>query len=134
MSLFTGLNVQEPILIPRSDTTATTLTHVFYSLVKNPAHVHRLREEIQPTIAADGKISHQKLQRLDHLNGVIYETLRLYPPVGTALQRLTPGEGLQIGSTFIPPKTTVWCPQYVIGRSKYYRSQPESFTPLLRLP
>ena len=66
-------------------------------------------------------VQHQTIQHLDHLNGVINETLRLHPPVPTAIPRLTPSEGVTVGEVFIPGNTTVWCPQYVLGRSKYFR-------------
>ena len=51
------------------------------------------------------------------INAVINETLRLHPPAGLSLPRKTPREGLTIGDTYIPGNMTVWCPQYVIGRS-----------------
>ena len=76
-----------------------------------------MREEIAPHFA-DNEISNVRIQKLDHLNAVINEALRLHPPVPTALQRLTPPEGINIGGTFIPGNMTVWCPQYVIGRSE----------------
>lgn len=63
-------------------------------------------------------ILHQEIANLDHLNGIIYEALRLYPPVPTALERLTPPDGIEIGGVYIPGNMTVFCPQYAIGRSK----------------
>ena len=66
-----------------------------------------------------GAVSDQSLKHLGHLNGVINEALRLHPPLPSALQRLTPPEGLQIGDTYIPGNVTVWCPQYAIGRSMF---------------
>ena len=103
-----------------SDTTATTLTHIIYELVRHPSHISKLRKEltsIDPSVGPHN-IKHVQIQHLDHLNGVIYETLRLHPPVPTALQRLTPPEGMTIGGVFIPGNTTVWSPQYVLGRCK----------------
>ena len=63
-------------------------------------------------------VLHQQIANLDHLNAVIYETLRMYPPVPTALERKTPSEGIDIGGVHIPGNMTVWCPQYAMGRSK----------------
>jgi cytochrome P450 len=85
--------------------------------VRHPEHIAKLREEIAPHLT-DNEVSNVKIQKLDHLNAVINEALRLHPPVPTALQRLTPPEGINIGDTFIPGNMTVWCPQYVIGRSE----------------
>lgn len=101
-----------------SDTTATTLTSLFFYLAQKPEHVSLLREELASHVAGNKGMPHQGLQYLEHLSAVINETLRLHPPVGTALQRLTPPEGLYIEDTYIPGRTTVWCPQFVIGRSK----------------
>lgn len=63
-------------------------------------------------------VLHQEIANLDHLNGIIYEALRLYPPVPTSLERLTPPDGIEIGGVYIPGNMTVFCPQYAIGRSK----------------
>lgn len=103
-----------------SDTTATSLTHIFYELARNPEHISKLREEIARHISPSEEIDDQNLKYAHHLNGVIHETLRLYPPVPTALQRLTPPEGLQIGNTHIPGNVTVWCSQYAMGRSSFF--------------
>lgn len=102
-----------------SDTTATSLTHIFYELARNPEHIYKVCEEIARHISPSGDIDDQNLKYAHHLNCVIHETLRLYPPVPTALQRLTPPEGLQIGDTHIPGNVTVWCSQYAMGRSSF---------------
>lgn len=83
----------------------------------DPDQLSKLREEITSHIDS-GDITHQKIQRLDHLNGFISETLRLHPPVPTAMARLTPPEGIMIGETHIPGNMTVWCPPYAMSRSK----------------
>jgi len=86
--------------------------------VLDPDQLSKLREEITSHIDS-GNITHQKIQRLDHLNGFISETLRLHPPVPTAMARLTPPEGIMIEETHIPGNTTVWCPPYAMSRSKF---------------
>lgn len=110
------------------------MTHIIYELALHPSHISKLRKElasIDPSICPS-KIQHLQLQHLDHLNGVIYETLRLHPPVPTALQRLTPPEGLTIGGVFIPGNTTVWSPQYVLGRCELPRDIRSTLPPLPR--
>jgi cytochrome P450 len=104
-------------LMQFSDTTASTLTHTFYHLARDPEQVDRLRREIAPQIDSPEVIALVKLQHLDHLNGIINETLRLHPPVPTAIPRLTPPEGIWIEDIHVPGDITVWCPPYTIGRS-----------------
>lgn len=102
-----------------SDTTATTLASLFYEVVRNPKHIELIRQEVGPHVRPGGEIPHLPLQHLKHLNAIIHETLRLHPPVGVGLQRITPPEGIHIGDVYIPGHTTVSCPQYVMGRSRY---------------
>lgn len=106
------------IIVAGSDTTAATLTHLFYYLCKDPSQVDKLRDELTPLIEAGGEVMHNKIMNADHLNAVINETLRLSPPVPSAVHRLTPPEGIEIGGTYIPGNMNVFCPQYVVSRSK----------------
>lgn len=99
-----------------SDTTASTLTSIFYELVKLPGGVARLHKEITDLQQAEKPISNQNLQTLPFLDGIINETLRLYPPAGV-LQRKTPPEGITVEGTFVPGDMTVFCPFYAMGRS-----------------
>ena len=102
-----------------SDTVSSTLVHIFFQLARNPEHISKLRDELVRHIGSSEEIVDQKLQNAEHLNGVIFEVLRLHPPVPTAIPRLTPSEGLQIDGTRIPGNVTVWCSQYAIGRSMF---------------
>lgn len=102
-----------------SDTTATTLSAAMFELAQHPRHIELLRQELMPHMDPSGEVFNDKIANLKHLNAVINETLRLHPPVPTALQRKTPPEGMAIDETFIPGNTTVICPQYVLGRSEY---------------
>ena len=86
---------------------------------RHPEQIQKLHNELAPYMPdPTADVSHQDIATLDHLNGIIYETLRLYPPVPTALLRQTPPEGIEIEGVYIPGNMTVWCPQYAIGRSK----------------
>ncbi|OCK86317.1 cytochrome P450 [Lepidopterella palustris CBS 459.81] len=117
------------IIVAGSDTTAATLTYTFYHLAQDPVKQAKLRAEIAPHIEPSGKIVHKNIQNLDYLNGFINEVLRLHPPVPTALARLTPPEGVQIGDTHIPGNTTLWCPQYAIGRDENIYTDAKEFVP-----
>lgn len=64
-----------------------------------------------------GDVLNEKISHIEHLNGVIYESLRMHPPVAGIIQRKTPPEGIMVGETFVPGNMVVFCPQYAIGRS-----------------
>lgn len=111
----------EKLTLILSDTTTSTLSSIFLELGRHPEHIAKLREELAPYMTdPSGEVLNEKITHLEHLNGIIDETLRLHPPVPTALQRKTPPEGIEIDGTYIPGDMTVWCPQYVLGRSKFW--------------
>lgn len=86
-----------------SDTTATTMTAIMYELARHPEEIGKLRMELAPLITdPSGFVLNEKIAHLKHLNGIINEALRLYPPVPTAIHRKTPKEGIVIDGTHIP--------------------------------
>jgi len=106
------------IIVAGSDTTATTLVHLFFHLATERGLQQRLRDELTPLIGDDGYITHHKIQDAQLLNGCINETLRLNPPVPSGFFRKTPKEGVYIRDTFIPGDTVVQMPQYAMGHGK----------------
>lgn len=52
------------------------------------------------------------------LEGVILETLRLYPGAPGGMQRMTPPEGAQIAGKWIPGNTLVSTPTYTLHRGE----------------
>lgn len=84
-------------------------------MAQNPHIVEKARQELKNLLREDGTLNHEAGSTV-YVNGIINEALRMHPAVPTALQRITPPEGLQIGGTFVPGNTTVWCPQYAMGR------------------
>jgi tryprostatin B 6-hydroxylase len=114
------------IIVAGSDTTAATLTYLFYHLAQEPAIVEQIREELRPL--TQGEWHDKDIHNCATLNGAINEALRLHPPVPSGVQRTTPKEGMHIGETFIPGGTQYWMPQYVMGRGKPlpYPSNPQT--------
>lgn len=104
------------IIVAGSDTTAATLTFLFYELAKNPEEMKKLRDELTPL--ATGNWGDVDIRNAEHLNGAINETLRLHPPVPSGLERKVPKGGVRVGDLFLPGETKFWMPQYVIGRGK----------------
>ena len=106
------------IVVAGSDTTAATLTHIFYHLARTPKVFSTLREELDAFYQPGSESEFKDLQEASYLNGVINEALRLHPPVPSGLLRQTPPEGITIGSTYIPGDVTISTPFWSMGRRK----------------
>lgn len=90
------------IMIAGSETTATLLAGCTYLLHKHPRVLNKLQEEIRGSFEDDEDITMLKVGQLKYLNAVIEESLRIYPPVPVALNRLTPPEGATISGHWVP--------------------------------
>jgi cytochrome P450 len=90
------------LMIAGSETTATLLAGCTYLLQKNPRVLKKLQAEIRNSFAADEEITMISVSHLAYLDAVIEESLRLYPPVPIALNRMTPPEGAEICGEWVP--------------------------------
>ncbi|KAF3071754.1 Benzoate 4-monooxygenase [Trichoderma lentiforme] len=112
-----------------SDTTAISLTHAMYFLMKSPAALSRLREELRVALDDSQEIAkYATVKNLPYLHACINESLRLLPPVAFGLNRMTPPEGLMIDGTWIPGNTLVGVPAYTAHRSPLF-SNSEQYRP-----
>ncbi|KUI71889.1 Tryprostatin B 6-hydroxylase [Cytospora mali] len=100
------------IIIAGSDTVAPGLVFAFYELACNPSQQDQLLQELQDVDIFD----RMQLQQCTHLNAVINETLRLYPPVPTGGYRQSPPAGMVMNGTYIPGNVTIVSPRYSLGR------------------
>ncbi|ATY61323.1 cytochrome P450 pisatin [Cordyceps militaris] len=108
-------------VVAGSDTTAVTLSSIFYHLMRTPTAVARLREEIAEG-EKEGKIDHhghvrfQDAKNMRYLQAVITEALRLHSATGLPLWRDVPESGAVLGGRYFPGGTTVglniWCAHY----------------------
>lgn len=85
---------------------------MFFRLTKNQA----LYKNLQDKLDALEDLSQESLKGVKLLDAVINETLRLHPAVPSGVQRLTPPEGLQINSTYIPGEVLVTIPMHALYR------------------
>lgn len=99
------------IIVAGSDTTAATLSYLFYHIASKPQWQDKLRKEMQQikldNRSTDRVIPDSLLKEAPILNGMINETLRLNPPVPSGVFRKTPAEGVNIGETFVPGNTVI---------------------------
>lgn len=120
------------IVVAGSDTTAATLTCLFYHFATHPEVYKTLQKEVDEFFTAEvanGDFDTGVLGRLRYLQACIDESLRLFPPVMSGLQRQTPPQGIQIGERFIPGDTIVMTPTYTMCRDPRAFPRGDEFIP-----
>lgn len=73
-------------IIAGRDTTAQTLSWLFYELAAHPEHVDLIREEVTEVMGKDASaerrwLKFEDMKRLPYTLAVMHETIRLHPPV-----------------------------------------------------
>jgi cytochrome P450 len=106
-----------------SETTATSLSAVFYYLLKSPACLERLLKELDDNSRSgffsnyiSGLVTWTESQKLPYLDACIKEAFRLYPAAGLALEQIVPPAGVKIAGHHIPGGTIVGCSAWVTHR------------------
>lgn len=108
-----------------SETTAISLSSVFYYLLKNPRCMERLYEELDGKARegafkdnVQGVVTWAESQTLPYLDACIKEAFRMHPAPGLPLERIVPPSGAEISGHFIKGGTIVGCNAWVIHRNK----------------
>lgn len=114
------------LLVAGHETTATALSWVLWRLVERPDVLDRVETELR-TATGGGTFDPAHAQKLDYLDAVIKETLRLNPIVpfvGRGLQR-----AMKVGARDLPAGTLV-CPSiFLTHRRADLWPDPEQFDP-----
>lgn len=116
------------------DTVSTCLTFVSYELLANPDVQQKLFEEIMAVEASlDGKpLSYEVLQKMQYLDQIISETLRLWPPAPFVDRYCVKdylfddGQGTRIP---IQKGQIVWFPITALHHDAKYFPEPNRFDP-----
>ena len=88
-----------------SDTTAISLRAIIYFLLKHPRCKDKLVEEIRSFRTAPELpevVPFEDAKKLQYLQAVFYESMRLHSAVGLGLPRITPPGGIEINKHYIP--------------------------------
>ncbi|XP_055853969.1 cytochrome P450 6g1-like [Episyrphus balteatus] len=118
------------------ETSSATMSFGLYELSKRPELQNRLREEIKHILTKnDGKVTYEAVNKMEYLNMVIQEVLRLYPPLPfldrvCTLAKDEKEYSLEPYSDFnIPHGMPVLIPIYGIQRDPKYFLNPDEFDP-----
>jgi hypothetical protein len=125
-----------------SETTAISLAAVFYYLLRNPAALESLREELDEAgrngVFSDyetGLVTWTESQRLPYLDACIKEAFRLHPAPGLLMERIVPEQGAEIAGHFVKGGTIVGCSAWVVHRRpEIFGEDVEAYRPERWLP
>lgn len=130
---YKGLTDQEIIvqalilLIGGYETSSTSLTFLAYNLATHPDVQRKLQQEIDEAFPNKAALTYDGLMRLQYLDMVINESLRLFPPFGR-IDRVCKKTSVVHGVT-IPKGMLVMVPVYALHHDPELWPEPEEFRP-----
>ncbi|KAM5442076.1 hypothetical protein MferCBS31731_002905 [Microsporum ferrugineum] len=136
-------------IVAGHETTGITLTYIVYEMSRNPSLQKKLREELltlsppifyrrdgtsETTSGGDKKGSRlpsfHALDDLPLLNGIVHETLRVYPAAPLPLPRIAPADRpVELEGYQIPAGTRVMSSAYTLHRTPDVFPEPERWKP-----
>ncbi|KAI4969015.1 hypothetical protein ZWY2020_046345 [Hordeum vulgare] len=114
-----------------TETTASALQWIMANLVKHREIQEALRREIDAVVCADAEeVSEDVLGKLEYLNAVIMEALRLHPPTSFAFRQVMEEDNVVHDGERIPAGTKVYFPLAAIARdTTAWDDNPDEFKP-----
>lgn len=114
------------MLLAGHETTATALSWTFALLASHPEAAHRVRDEVDAVLGRRVP-SLDDVSRLTAITQVIYESMRLYPPIWSIERRAVSDD--VIGGFAIPAGSSVIISPYVLHRHPSFWPHPLQFDP-----
>ncbi|KEF61056.1 uncharacterized protein A1O9_02621 [Exophiala aquamarina CBS 119918] len=121
------------LMVAGASTGSVTLNWMTYYLSKNPSVkrniIQQLEEMFPDNLDASAPIPFSKLNKLSLLEATEIECLRMHPPIGYAMPRMTPPGGAVICDVYVPGGVDVGVPAATIGRNASVYSEPDTWKP-----
>ena len=114
-------------ILAGNETSSVSLAWTLYELAKNPHIQDKLRREVKEALSDEEELTWEKLEKLQFLENVIKESLRLHPPADVT-SRVTLSD-VEIGGYFVPRGTMIIFPIDAVQRSSHCWANPELFDP-----
>ncbi|KAL2489917.1 Cytochrome [Forsythia ovata] len=111
-----------------TDTSATVIEWAMAELMKNPTVMKKAQSEVRQAFEGKENFTDSDIRKLNYLNMVIKESLRLHPPL-PLLGARSCREKCTIDGYDIPVNTVALVNAWSIGRDPKYWHNPESFEP-----
>lgn len=115
------------MLIAGTDTSSMTLEWVMSYLLKNPSVMEKVKNELNQVVGLNNIVEESDLMKLEYLDAVIKETLRLQPVSPFTMRR--PAKTCVIGGYKIPKDCTVYVNIWSRHRDPLLWNNPSEFRP-----
>ncbi|PWY68979.1 cytochrome P450 [Aspergillus sclerotioniger CBS 115572] len=123
------------IIIAGSETTATLLSGLTYFLCRNPEALKKVTREVRSVMQTEADITvNNATANLPYMLACIDEAFRMYPPIPSGLQRVTPITPMDISGYQVSPNTKVAVHQSAAYLSRLNFYEPDKFIPERWLP
>lgn len=119
------------LLAAGHETTAKALTWTLYLMARAPAWQERVREEVL-SVAGTDPIEPQHVEKVDILERVLKESMRLYPPAIVIAR--TPTEPVELMGEHFKPGDQLTIPIWCLHRHETLWDDPDRFDPDRFLP
>ncbi|KAL0424425.1 UNVERIFIED_CONTAM: cytochrome [Sesamum radiatum] len=116
------------LLIGGTDTSISTIEWAISELIRHPQVMNKLQKELETVVGMDQMVEESHLHKLEYLNFVVKETLRLHPVVPL----LIPHESMEdcvVDGYHIPKGSRTIVNVWAIGRDANVWPDPETFKP-----
>lgn len=110
------------------DTSATATEWAISELIKHPRVLNKVQKELETVVGLEKMVEESDLERLEYLDMVVKETLRLHP-VGPLLVPHAAMEDCTVDGFHIPNKSRIIVNAWAIGRDPNSWTDPEKFYP-----
>jgi cytochrome P450 len=87
-------------------------------ILTSPQAYHNLQAEIDGAVLSSPVVRDDEARKLVYLQAVILEGLRMHPPTGGLLSKVTPPEGDTIDGIFVPGGVNIATNTWALMRSK----------------
>ncbi|KAK9911135.1 hypothetical protein M0R45_035058 [Rubus argutus] len=110
------------------DTSATTIEWALSELLKHPDVMKKVQGELANVVGMEKTVEESDLEKLEYLDMVVKETLRLHPVAPLLLPHQST-EDCTVNGFHIPKKSRVMINVWAIGRDPTAWSEAEKFIP-----
>ncbi|KAJ6378503.1 hypothetical protein OIU78_028693 [Salix suchowensis] len=116
------------MLLAGTETSAVTLEWAMSNLLNNPSSMKKARDEMDNQVGEEILLDETHLPRLQHLQNIISETLRLNPAVPLLVPHVS-SDSCSIGGYNVPRDTILLVNAWAIHRDPAIWDDPTSFKP-----